>query len=461
MVPGPHVPLGYDSGLLSPFEDMTEQQLDAMMLSWCSSSDPPPPRLDVPTSPGKQSDRAITADSASLSPGDASPILTPTSTLLNFPDGLFPDDQRTDIVTTTPSNSSGASPVDEFIHLNQSDNESTARRRGANLAVRPPPTSRGSLSAQPALSTPPFLLSPLTQFGRDQWHPSPSSPSLSLRMANQQPVHNYNYGASPDVNVEDHALERYPNPDLLSNMGEFDNQYPDQGFEMPQFGTPVHSFSYAEPPGRTVYQLQHSAPDLATSMAASVHPAHPHAQHFLSSPPFSTTASHHQSIGEYNAHDFAQPMVGPPQGHVVPSHPQIGPSFYSQPWSPINEDALNTQAPSLSSYSQSPGSSNSSFLQSQTAPLVPSQPAHTSSNISKKYRPPVRAGPSRLSVDPLRSSHLDVYRRGGRRKNSHLPEQARTKTNDIRKMGACWACALQRDPVSRPSLAHRLVCEHY
>lgn len=39
--------------------------------------------------------------------------------------------------------------------------------------------------------------------------------------------------------------------------------------------------------------------------------------------------------------------------------------------------------------------------------------------------------------------------RGGRKKHSHLNEQARKRSSAMRKMGACWRCKLQRDPVSR------------
>lgn len=38
--------------------------------------------------------------------------------------------------------------------------------------------------------------------------------------------------------------------------------------------------------------------------------------------------------------------------------------------------------------------------------------------------------------------------RGGRKKNSHLAPPVRDKTSKMRKAGACWRCALQRDPVS-------------
>nr|POE63343.1 hypothetical protein CFP56_04246 [Quercus suber] len=51
---------------------------------------------------------------------------------------------------------------------------------------------------------------------------------------------------------------------------------------------------------------------------------------------------------------------------------------------------------------------------------------------------------------PRSASQVDrvMARRGGRRKHTHLPDQARLKSHKMRKTGACWGCALQRDPVN-------------
>lgn len=39
-------------------------------------------------------------------------------------------------------------------------------------------------------------------------------------------------------------------------------------------------------------------------------------------------------------------------------------------------------------------------------------------------------------------------KQGGRKKNSHLNQDARDRSSKMRKKGACWRCKLQRDPVS-------------
>lgn len=52
---------------------------------------------------------------------------------------------------------------------------------------------------------------------------------------------------------------------------------------------------------------------------------------------------------------------------------------------------------------------------------------------------------------PLRESPDNKQRKGGRRPNSHLTEQARKRSSVMRKKGACWRCRLQRDPVSLPN----------
>lgn len=61
--------------------------------------------------------------------------------------------------------------------------------------------------------------------------------------------------------------------------------------------------------------------------------------------------------------------------------------------------------------------------------------------------PPSVAGSSRHQHDPEASS-AQGQRRGGRQRNSRLPDHTRQKTSRMRKAGACWRCVLQRDPVN-------------
>ena len=80
---------------------------------------------------------------------------------------------------------------------------------------------------------------------------------------------------------------------------------------------------------------------------------------------------------------------------------------------------------------------------------VPSVPSHRSSQVA-------RPGP--LPSDAPRASAAEQGRKGGRQKGRHLADEAKVKSSQMRKVVACWRCALQRDPVC-PITYFRLVGE--
>lgn len=67
--------------------------------------------------------------------------------------------------------------------------------------------------------------------------------------------------------------------------------------------------------------------------------------------------------------------------------------------------------------------------------------------IVTPVRPLQPAIPSRPSLGSTSLADHAMARRGGRRKKSHLPDNIRERSHKMRKTGACWGCALQRDPV--------------
>ncbi|KAF2725520.1 hypothetical protein K431DRAFT_79390 [Polychaeton citri CBS 116435] len=74
---------------------------------------------------------------------------------------------------------------------------------------------------------------------------------------------------------------------------------------------------------------------------------------------------------------------------------------------------------------------------------------------SSATRPRASNRPRTRPLAPGNASHLTAARsattatgrKGGREKGSHLAEAARAQAHSQRKLGACWGCALQRDPV--------------
>jgi hypothetical protein len=62
---------------------------------------------------------------------------------------------------------------------------------------------------------------------------------------------------------------------------------------------------------------------------------------------------------------------------------------------------------------------------------------------------PLQAARARSTVpsNAPRASAADHGRKGGRQRGVHLDHHAKEKSSKMRKVVACWRCALQRDPV--------------
>jgi hypothetical protein len=66
---------------------------------------------------------------------------------------------------------------------------------------------------------------------------------------------------------------------------------------------------------------------------------------------------------------------------------------------------------------------------------------------SATNRPLQAARPRPLPSNAPRASAAEQGRKGGRQKGRHLADEAKVKSSKMRKVVACWRCALQRDPV--------------
>ena len=142
--------------------------------------------------------------------------------------------------------------------------------------------------------------------------------------------------------------------------------------------------------------------------------------------------------------------------HTVPKGMEQGLATRAQPQSTptANRGIVPTvNAPAHATYLQPPS-------RPRRPPGATSRPRPPPAAVPANHSPStIAAGPSNRPLHPAnvapalvpsnapaRLSHAN--RRGGRPKQSHLPEQARQKSHRMRKMAACWRCALQRDPVS-------------
>lgn len=66
----------------------------------------------------------------------------------------------------------------------------------------------------------------------------------------------------------------------------------------------------------------------------------------------------------------------------------------------------------------------------------------------QKQRQLAVANPEDIPVTARPRDPQEKPKHGGRKRNSHLNQDARDRSSRMRKKGACWRCKLQRDPVS-------------
>jgi hypothetical protein len=109
--------------------------------------------------------------------------------------------------------------------------------------------------------------------------------------------------------------------------------------------------------------------------------------------------------------------------------------------------------PTNTSQSQSQPSSTRADLAQSTRLRFPDHPKLTAEQnpapLVPHLRPIAAASGERNSVVVSSSATQGTsQRRGGREKHSRLNPDARHRSAKMRKMGACWRCKLQRDPVS-------------
>jgi hypothetical protein len=144
-----------------------------------------------------------------------------------------------------------------------------------------------------------------------------------------------------------------------------------------------------------------------------------------------------------NTYDGLMPPGLPYQYHGQPQH------FHHQPLPPQQLVVLptNTIQPQVQ-----PPSARADLAQS-TRLRFPDHPKlsveQNPAPLIPHLRPIAAASGERTSVVASSSATQGTsQRRGGREKHSRLNPDARHRSAKMRKMGACWRCKLQRDPVS-------------
>lgn len=474
---GPFLPVDYGAGfddlsffdgtvqslpLFPGLEDMTQIHFedDAIFLNHRHSpNEPVSSRSDV-RSPGKQNLQATATaaagsrGSSSLSPAGDALIYTPASTLLEFHDDAATDSVDSDQVTTSPVSSSNH--TDDFVHV-ASDSSGYQRR----MNIRPPRQPGVSPSTQPSLPSRESSVSQTVHATRpQQWHSFPSSSSTGMD-DNYIP-----YSSAADLGFSagsfaDEAFLPVGDLDGSFNGQTFENipfrTYNDGSVQMPSSFDDT-TFLPQHPP--SLHQHQHVATTLPGQRLNQTFDA------------FGSIAPQ-QQYGGFSAHDFAyqgnqisSTTVPPPQpSRVVPSNANALQQSTRQPLSGAQQTNTNTSAPSRSrrqpqlhqtQFDPSPHVDEKAASSSKRSPTNASGHNFSTSTFSArpanpypslvKREPPSQSATS--STGPFRSSQT---KRGGRTRNSHLTAHTRQKSHAMRKVGACWRCAMQRDPVSSMS----------
>lgn len=445
-------------------EDMTQIPFDedAIFLNHHHSPNEPVTSRSDLRSPGKQSLQATATaavagsrGSSSLSPAGDALIYTPASTLLDFHDDAATDSVDSDQVTTSPMSSSNH--TDDFIHVG-SDSSGYPRR----MNIRPPHQPGVSPSTQPSLPSRESSVSqPVHATRPQQWHSFPSSSSTGM----DDTFVPYSSAAELGFSAGSFADEAF------LPVGDLDASFNGQTFENIPFRTfGDDSVQMSSSFDETSFLPQHPT-SLHQHVAATL-PAQRLNQTFNA---FGSIAPQ-QQYGGFSAHDFAyqgnqinSTTVPPPQpSRVVPSNASGLRRPTRQPLGGTQQPATNTSTPSRSRQQPQTQLQQTQF---DTSPQVDEKPATSSKrsptnasghNFSTFSARPSNPYPSIVKREPSSQSALSSTgpvrssqgKRGGRSKHSHLTEHTRQKSHAMRKVGACWRCAMQRDPVSNASLIY-------
>lgn len=416
-------------GNIGTFEDMTFEELDSLI-------DDPPSRPSIEPSYESLNPSSQNAPpTSSLSPGDTDPQFTPTSSGYD----LASDESNLDEI-----------PIDFVAEYTNSPNE-------------------------------PFeQISPYSSRSDDYSHVSRSMPRST-------------YGSSPSANrsresttgvVSDLTQQQWPSFSTLASDDTLASSTTDQ-LAISQY----HDFNNA-----ATMSLGATANDnlLGTTLPfRPVHYTQPWTPVGLQSSTYGPSWGnfHEQSIlvqNEPHIQFMPQYMQGlprqsppQPQSHHSGSYPLGSTTSYEL----TNHSSQHLQQTHAHHNEQQPHSHHNEqrhepSTQASVVSITPhahSEAANLSTSTRYRYRYPhqpaitaekqsptsSRQKPRQIAVANLddipitarpRDPQTNKPKQGGRKRNTHLNQDARERSSRMRKKGACWRCKLQRDPVSHHKL---------
>ncbi|KAK3710302.1 hypothetical protein LTR37_010368 [Vermiconidia calcicola] len=425
----------------------------------------------------------VAGGSSSQSPGTDPMILTPASTLLDFTastsDSNYPDSQETDEDNTSQISTSHTDG--EYVVVPRHNFGPTAvytSGRQTFMSNHPPPPSSsgasGASDAQHASRASSVAPSAVNYSGTaSQWGAFTTADAFMNQRHNQQ-----DGGISYDL-LSVSATYHFQEPSYVSTRQGYTgeafltnatsalaNDGLDAGFnanlpycsvdENQMTAQDAYRFGSFVQPHPQWYQQQQS--HLNASVQQQQQPQHMQAQQ----PAMHTDSGNNvrtniesppSSLGLPQQASFhASPAIAEQQALMLGSSVEPGPTAARRrvPTLPSTRASREPQP-----YQAMPPNS---ATQQARQPSITSAKKQPSPVASSSKRPLAKANPApALADDTARQSQGGKARKGGRPKNSHLPEQVRQQSHRMRKEGSCWCCALQRDKCDEGAPCSRCV----
>jgi hypothetical protein len=394
---------------LGNFEDMPGEEVDRLFGRETSQ-----PYVEAPSDPQNPSSQDAPL-SGSLSPEDTNLQFTPSSTVYDLP----PDDSNLEDLAIDLHTDYTNSPIGDFELISPYSSRSSGFSHVSQSFTQSlDGTSPSVHRSRESTGGPAFEQMP------QQWPSFDTQPSDADNQVEAPPTHGFNEAAVISAGA-------------LSNNVPYGMTSPHGNLQEGQAWTSasLQSTTYGPSWGNL-----HEPPMFFQQQPVSV--THFPSQH----------AGFLQHLGQY------QPQINPvtrvytvpipysdpsgaEQSQLLSPQPEYGAPLRYGP-SPHLPDRTRYQAPVARA-----------SLAHSTRRRFPDHPAITAeqkqpTSPRQKHREIAVANPENIPLTARPRNLQEKSKQGGRKKNSHLNQDARDRSSKMRKLGACWRCKMQRDPVS-------------
>lgn len=201
-----------------------------------------------------------------------------------------------------------------------------------------------------------------------------------------------------------------------------------------------NSFTY----GPSWGNLQQQSPPIFLPQQGFIQPIQQYSTFGRVEVPFRTLGGSVPASNNLGATSLSQQHNGQP--HPVPSQPT------SSVPQPHDASPVATRIPLTTTAHPRAKLAHSTRLRFPEHPAIS---AENQSPPATRHNPrPIKSADPATVSDTARPHNVQESKKpGGRKRNSHLNQDARDRSSRMRKKGACWRCKLQRDPVSFSSLS--------